>query len=112
MAKASGSAPKSIQFDADAINQIVEEEIQLRRTGNVSEIQGRSAKAGEVYSAWEQDRSSVDFIVSSLTHTDLLTTKMVRPKDFIGPRKSLFCADVSYFALFWLILGRYLKNLR
>jgi hypothetical protein len=65
-----------LQFDADAINQIVEEEIQLRRTGNVSEIQGRAAKASEVYSVWEQDRMSVEFIVSSLSHTDKLTSKM------------------------------------
>lgn len=112
MAKASGGIPKSIQFDADAINQIVEEEIQLRRTGNVSEIQGRSAKAVEVYSSWEQDRSSVDFIVSSLNHTDALTSKMVRLINIIGPGKSSFCTDRSYFVLLWLISGRHLENIR
>lgn len=81
MAKASSSSANAVLFDADAINQIVEEEIQLRRYGNVSEIQGKAAKASEVYSAWEQDRDSISFISSSLAHTDKLTTKMVRSID-------------------------------
>lgn len=70
-------AQKSTQFDVDAINQIVEEEIQLRRYGNTREIQGRAAKASEVFSVWERDRASVQFISSSLSHTDKLTSQMV-----------------------------------
>lgn len=72
----SPSLSRPSQFDIDSINAIVEEEIQLRRFGNVKEVQGRGAKA-DVFSAWEQDRSSLEFIVSSLSRTDQLTSKMV-----------------------------------
>lgn len=78
MSKATAAAPKpAASFDADAISQIVEEEIQLRRYGTVGEIQGKAAKASEVFSAWERDRDSISLISTSLAHTDKLTTKMV-----------------------------------
>ena len=78
MSRNAASSPATpAQFDVDAINQIVEEEIQLRRYGNTREIQGRAAKASEVFSVWERDRASVQFISSSLTHTDKLTSQMV-----------------------------------
>lgn len=79
MSKATAAVAKpAAPFDADAISQIVEEEIQLRRFGTVGEIQGKAAKASEVFSAWEHDRDSISLISSSLAHTDKLTAKMVR----------------------------------
>jgi hypothetical protein len=77
MSKSSVTKPPAVQFDADVINQIVEEEIQLRRYGNVSEKHGKAAKASEVFSVWEQDSASVAFIDSSLEHTNELTHQMV-----------------------------------
>lgn len=95
MSKATAAVAKpTVAFDAHAISQIVEEEIQLRRYGTVGEIQGKAAKASEVFSAWEQDRDSISLISSSLTHTDKLTAKMVRS---CSPR--VWFATLQFFFL-------------
>ena len=66
--------------DQEMINALVEEEIQLRRYGNLSE--GSFAARQQLQSTetqpWEADRASLQLIQASLKKTDILTTKMVR----------------------------------
>lgn len=67
---------KNVEIDQDSIDRLVEDEILLRRCGNLKESQ-LHAEQQELYGCWEKDVESLDVINSSLVKTDTLTGKMV-----------------------------------
>jgi hypothetical protein len=82
----------SQQNDQGFIDALVEEEIHLRRFGNVSEGQSHLQQQ-DIDTQWDQDRQSLSFATSSLKKTDFLTEKMVRQIRRFRTSAILFCGS-------------------
>lgn len=63
--------------DEELITRLVEDEIILRRYGNLNEGQYQ-AKQREIDKLWQQDENSLNFLRDSLRNSNDVTNKMVR----------------------------------
>eukprot|EP01122_Echinamoeba_exundans_P011924 TRINITY_DN4892_c0_g1_i1.p1 TRINITY_DN4892_c0_g1~~TRINITY_DN4892_c0_g1_i1.p1 ORF type:complete len:819 (+),score=195.76 TRINITY_DN4892_c0_g1_i1:23-2458(+) len=82
------SGGSGLSAEQEMINQLVEEEIQLRKYGNLNEglFTSRQQQAAVETVPWESDRASLGLIQSSLKKSDTLTSKMVETLDSFDGR--------------------------
>lgn len=72
----SSKEKKKEKIDQASINRLVEDEINMRRYGNLNESKHRIEQQ-ELYDLWEKDKESLETINTSLERTNNLTAKMV-----------------------------------
>jgi hypothetical protein len=99
------SGGSGLSAEQEMINQLVEEEIQLRKYGNLNEglFSSRQQQAAVETVPWESDRASLGLIQSSLKKSDTLTSKMVRFEAVRSHRTNMDIPKTkspNFFALF------------
>lgn len=72
----SSKEKKKEKIDQESINRLVEDEINMRRYGNLNESKHRIEQK-ELYDLWEKDKETLETINISLQRTNNLTSKMV-----------------------------------